>query len=97
MVQFMNVAFGLRAHSGWAALVVPGKQRDELVVIGKIRWKSMGQRPEGRCSRRVHGTATSLATMKYAVRQPFSGYSFEANMNKGVIDFESDSVARLYT
>ena len=33
----MNVAFGLRAHSGWAALVVLGKQRDELVVIDRSR------------------------------------------------------------
>lgn len=33
----MNVAFGLRAHSGWAALVVLGKQRDEFVVIDRRR------------------------------------------------------------
>ena len=26
----MKVAFGLKAHSGWAALVVVGKQGDEL-------------------------------------------------------------------
>ena len=33
----MKVAFGLKAHSGWAALVVVGKQRDELVVVE--RWR----------------------------------------------------------
>ena len=33
----MKVAFGFRAHSGWAALVVLGEQRDELVVIDRRR------------------------------------------------------------
>lgn len=33
----MNVAFGFRAHSGWAALVVVGKERDEFVVIDRRR------------------------------------------------------------
>jgi len=33
----MRVAFGLRAHSGWAALVVVGEQRDELIVIDRRR------------------------------------------------------------
>ena len=33
----MKVAFGLKAHSGWAALVVVGKQRDELVVVERRR------------------------------------------------------------
>lgn len=33
----MRVAFGLRAHSGWAALVVLGEQRDELIVIDRRR------------------------------------------------------------
>jgi hypothetical protein len=33
----MKVAFGLKSHSGWAALVVLGKQRDELVVVDRRR------------------------------------------------------------
>ena len=33
----MKVAFGLKAHSGWAVLVVVGKQRDELVVVERRR------------------------------------------------------------
>ena len=33
----MKVAFGLKAHSGWAALVVVGKQGDELVVVDRRR------------------------------------------------------------
>ena len=33
----MKVAFGFRAHSGWAALVVLGKDRDELVVVDRRR------------------------------------------------------------
>ena len=33
----MKVAFGLRAHSGWAALVVLGEQRDEMIVIDRRR------------------------------------------------------------
>ena len=33
----MKVAFGLKAHSGWAALVVVAKQRDELVVADRRR------------------------------------------------------------
>lgn len=33
----MKVSFGLKAHSGWAALVVVGKQRDELVVVDRRR------------------------------------------------------------
>ena len=33
----MKVAFGLKAHSGWAALVVLGKQGDELVVLDRRR------------------------------------------------------------
>ncbi|HJU92930.1 MAG TPA: hypothetical protein VJ656_08365 [Pyrinomonadaceae bacterium] len=33
----MKVAFGLKAHSGWAALVVIGKQRDELAVVDRRR------------------------------------------------------------
>ena len=33
----MKVAFGFKAHSGWAALVVLGKERDELVVVDRRR------------------------------------------------------------
>ena len=33
----MRVAFGLKAHSGGAALVVVGKQGDELVVVDRRR------------------------------------------------------------
>ncbi len=36
-VKTMKVAFGLKAHSGWAALVVVAKQRDELVVVDRRR------------------------------------------------------------
>ena len=36
-VTAMKVAFGLKAHSGWAALVVVGRQRDELVVVDRRR------------------------------------------------------------
>ena len=33
----MKVAFGLKAHSGWAALVVIGKDRDEFSVLDRRR------------------------------------------------------------
>jgi hypothetical protein len=33
----MKVAFGLKAHSGWAALVVVGRQADDLVVVDRRR------------------------------------------------------------
>jgi hypothetical protein len=33
----MNVAFGLKAHSGWAALVVLGKRSGELQVVDSCR------------------------------------------------------------
>ena len=33
----MKVAFGLKAHSGWAALVVLGKQDGQLVVVDRRR------------------------------------------------------------
>jgi hypothetical protein len=33
----MKVAFGFKTHSGWAVLVVLGKQRDELVVVDRRR------------------------------------------------------------
>jgi len=33
----MNVAFGMKAHSGWAVLVVLGKQDDEFVVVDRRR------------------------------------------------------------
>jgi len=33
----MKVAFGFKAHSGWTALVVLGKDRDELVVVDRRR------------------------------------------------------------
>ena len=33
----MKVAFGLKTHSGWAVLVVLGKQRDELAVVDRRR------------------------------------------------------------
>jgi hypothetical protein len=33
----MRVAFGFKTHSGWAALVVVGKQGDELVVVDRRR------------------------------------------------------------
>ena len=36
-VTAMKVACGLKAHSGWAVLVVVGKQRDELVVVERRR------------------------------------------------------------
>ena len=33
----MKVVFGLKAHSGWAALVVLGAQKDDLVVVDRRR------------------------------------------------------------
>lgn len=36
-LRSMKVAFGLKAHSGWAALIVLGKQSDELVVVDRRR------------------------------------------------------------
>lgn len=33
----MKVAFGLKTHSGWAALVALGKSGDELVVVDRSR------------------------------------------------------------
>jgi hypothetical protein len=33
----MKVSFGLKTHSGWAVLVVLGKQRDELIVVDRRR------------------------------------------------------------
>jgi hypothetical protein len=33
----MKVAFGMKAHSGWAALVVLGKRGAELQVVGRYR------------------------------------------------------------
>jgi len=33
----MKVVFGLKAHSGWAALVVLGTQKDDLVVVDRRR------------------------------------------------------------
>ena len=33
----MKVAFGLKSHSGWAALVVIGKARDEVAVVDRRR------------------------------------------------------------
>lgn len=33
----MKVAFGLKAHSGWACLVVVGKRKDDFVVIDRRR------------------------------------------------------------
>ena len=33
----MKVVFGLKAHSGWAALVVVGRQKDDLVVVDRRR------------------------------------------------------------
>jgi len=33
----MRVAFGLKAHSGWAALVVLGKQGNDFVVVDRRR------------------------------------------------------------
>lgn len=39
----MKVAFGFKAHSGWAALVVLGKQRDELLVVDRRRIELVDQ------------------------------------------------------
>lgn len=33
----MKVAFGFKAHSGWAALIVLGKQDDDFVVVDRRR------------------------------------------------------------
>lgn len=33
----MKVVFGLKAHSGWAVLVVLGRQKDDLVVVDRRR------------------------------------------------------------
>lgn len=33
----MKVAFGFKAHSGWAALVVLGKEKNDLVVVDRRR------------------------------------------------------------
>ena len=39
----MKVALGLKAHSGWAVLVVIGKQRDELVLVDRRRIELVDQ------------------------------------------------------
>jgi hypothetical protein len=39
----MRVAFGLKAHSGWAVLVVVGRQRDELAVVDRRRIELVNQ------------------------------------------------------
>lgn len=36
-VWVMKVAFGMKAHSGWAALVVVGKRDGEIVIVGRRR------------------------------------------------------------
>jgi hypothetical protein len=33
----MNVAFGMKAHSGWAALVVVGKRHGDVVIVDRRR------------------------------------------------------------
>jgi hypothetical protein len=33
----MNVAFGMKAHSGWAALVAVGKRDGDFVVVDRLR------------------------------------------------------------
>jgi hypothetical protein len=33
----MKVAFGMKAHSGWAALVVVGERDGDLVVVDRRR------------------------------------------------------------
>jgi len=33
----MKVAFGFKTHSGWAALIVLGKQAEDLVVVDRRR------------------------------------------------------------
>jgi hypothetical protein len=40
----MNVAFGLKAHSGWAALVVLGKRSGELQVVDRCRMELVEKR-----------------------------------------------------
>ena len=35
--QLMRVAFGMKAHSGWAALVVVGKRDGDVVVVDRRR------------------------------------------------------------
>ena len=39
----MKVSFGLKAHSGWAALVVIGKHHDELSVLDRRRIELVGE------------------------------------------------------
>jgi hypothetical protein len=43
----MDVVFGLRAHSGWAALVVVGKRGREIVVVDRRRVE-LAERPWAR-------------------------------------------------
>lgn len=55
----MKVAFGVKAHSGWAALVVLGKQGDDLVVVDRRRIELVDEpaRKENRSLGKISRTA----------------------------------------
>ena len=56
----MNVAFGLKAHSGWAALVVVGKDGDETVVVDRRRIELV----EARWAKQPYHAAEGLESQK---------------------------------
>ena len=78
----MNVAFGLKAHSGWAALVVLGKRSGELQVVDRCRMElveksdaSWAKQPYHAAKRLNEGDARELVgraletTRRIAVRE----------------------------
>jgi hypothetical protein len=65
----MKVAFGMKAHSGWAALVVLGTRSDELQVINRCRMElvekdeaSSAKQPYHAAERLNAGDARDLVT-----------------------------------
>lgn len=50
----MKVAFGMKAHSGWAALIVLGTERGELRVVDRRRMELVGKDDESWAKQPYH-------------------------------------------
>ena len=85
----MKVAFGLKAHSGWAALVVVGKQRDELVVVDRRRIELVNEAWAKQPYHAAEGLE-SLVARDLVKRGTDSAHRFALDEMKAAIKRESD-------
>jgi hypothetical protein len=75
----MRVAFGMRAHSGWAALVVLGRRADAFVIVDRQRMALVddewAKAPYHAAVKREQGRGNDVTACGVPVSTPLPGWS----------------------